>query len=35
LGLHASRLEFVHPLTKEIVAFNATMPPAFREFFGK
>ncbi len=35
LGLHASRLEFIHPITKEIVAFNATMPPSFREFFGK
>ena len=35
LGLHASRLEFIHPLTKEIVAFNAPLPPSFRELFGK
>ena len=34
LGLHASRLEFLHPVTKEVVAFNAPLPPAFREFFG-
>ncbi len=34
LGLHASRLEFLHPVTKEIVAFNAPLPLAFREFFG-
>ena len=35
LGLHASRLEFIHPVTKEIISFNAPLPPAFREFFGK
>ena len=35
LGLHASRLEFIHPVTKEVVAFNAALPPSFREFFGK
>ncbi len=35
LGLHAARIEFVHPISKEIMSFNATMPPAFREFFGK
>lgn len=35
LGLHASRLEFIHPVTKEIVAFNASLPPSFRELFGK
>ncbi|MBQ7948313.1 MAG: RluA family pseudouridine synthase [Clostridia bacterium] len=35
LGLHASRLEFVHPITKEIMSFNASLPPSFRELFGK
>ena len=35
LGLHASRLEFIHPVTKEIIAFNASLPPSFRELFGK
>ncbi len=35
LGLHASRLEFLHPVNKEIITFNAPMPPAFRDFFGK
>ena len=35
LGLHASRIEFVHPVTKEVKSFNAPLPPAFREFFGK
>ena len=35
LGLHASRLEFVHPITKEIMSFNAPLPPSFRELFGK
>ena len=35
LGLHASRLEFLHPITKEIITFNAPMPPVFHEFFGK
>ena len=31
LGLHASRLEFIHPVTKEIVAFNATLPQLFKD----
>lgn len=35
LGLHASRLEFLHPVTKEVITFNAPLPPSFREFFGK
>ncbi len=34
LGLHASRLEFIHPLTKEVLAFTAAMPPSFRTLFG-
>ena len=35
LGLHASRIEFIHPVNKEIMSFNASLPPVFREFFGK
>ena len=35
LGLHAARLTFQHPITKELMTFNAAMPPSFREFFGK
>ena len=35
LGLHASRLEFLHPYSKEVLTFNAPMPPVFRELFGK
>ena len=33
LGLHASRLEFIHPVTKEIVSISATVPQAFRALF--
>jgi 23S rRNA pseudouridine1911/1915/1917 synthase len=33
LGLHASALEFVHPLTKEIVSIRATVPQTFRSLF--
>lgn len=33
LGLHASRLEFQHPVTHEILNFNATLPPSFRGIF--
>jgi 23S rRNA pseudouridine1911/1915/1917 synthase len=35
LGLHASRLEFIHPITKEMMSLHAPLPPAFRDFFGK
>ena len=34
LGLHASRLEILHPVTKEVLAFGAPLPTAFRDFFG-
>ena len=34
LGLHASRLEFMHPVTKEIISISAPVPPAFRALFG-
>ena len=33
LGLHASAIEFIHPLTKEIVRIRATVPTAFRSLF--
>ncbi len=33
LGLHASKLEFIHPVTKEIMAFNAPLPPSFHTLF--
>ena len=33
LGLHASRLEFIHPVTKEVIAISASMPMAFRNLF--
>ncbi len=35
LGLHASRLELIHPVTKELMTFTAPMPPAFRTLFGE
>ena len=35
LGLHASRLEFQSPITKEIVSFHAPVPACFRALFGK
>jgi 23S rRNA pseudouridine1911/1915/1917 synthase len=33
LGLHASKLEFIHPVTKEIIAISASLPPSFRNLF--
>lgn len=33
LGLHASRLEFIHPVTKEVVAISAAPPANFRNLF--
>lgn len=35
LGLHASRLEFQSPETKEILSFHAPVPAVFRALFGK
>ncbi|MBQ7368733.1 MAG: RluA family pseudouridine synthase [Clostridia bacterium] len=35
LGLHASRLAFASPVTKEILTFNAPLPTCFRDLFGK
>ncbi len=29
LGLHASKLEFIHPLTKELITISAPVPAAF------
>ncbi len=33
LGLHASKLEFIHPVTREVLIFNATLPPCFHTLF--
>ncbi len=33
LGLHASTLEFIHPVTREILSFHAPMPPSFKTLF--
>ena len=33
LGLHASRLEFIHPVTKEVIAISTGMPMSFRNLF--
>ncbi len=35
LGLHASKLELIHPVSKELMSFNAPMPPSFRTLFGE
>lgn len=34
LGLHASKLEFIHPFTKELISVVAPLPLAFRALFG-
>lgn len=34
LGLHASRLEFIHPVSGQTVSFSAPVPSVFRAFFG-
>ncbi len=33
LGLHASKLELIHPITKELLSFNAPLPSSFRTLF--
>ena len=33
LGLHASRLEFIHPISREMVVIHATPPANFRNLF--
>ena len=33
LGLHASKLEFIHPVTREVIAINASIPLSFRDLF--
>ena len=32
LGLHASKIEFLHPDSGELTSFVSTLPPAFKEF---
>ena len=33
LGLHASKLEFIHPVTKELITLTAGVPTVFRGLF--
>lgn len=33
LGLHASKLEFVDPLTRKLITINSKLPAAFKAFF--
>lgn len=33
LGLHASKLEFEHPVSGEVISIHSTMPPVFRKIF--
>ena len=35
LGLHASRLEFIHPVTKELISLVAPTPRIFYGLFSK
>ncbi len=33
LGLHASKLEFIHPVTRELISIASPLPPSFRSLF--
>ncbi len=33
LGLHASKLELIHPVSREVITFNAPLPPSFWTLF--
>lgn len=35
LGLHASKLQFIHPVTKELITITAHLPPSFRALLGE
>lgn len=35
LGLHASKLEFIHPITKELISISAPVPKIFYGLFNK
>lgn len=35
LGLHASKLEFIHPRTRKLISLNAPIPPEFEKLFEK
>jgi 23S rRNA pseudouridine1911/1915/1917 synthase len=35
LGLHASKLQFIHPVTKELITIAAHLPPSFRSLLGE
>ena len=33
LGLHASMLEFIHPITKKVITIRAKVPTSFYSLF--
>ena len=35
LGLHASKLQFIHPITKEMITITSSMPLPFRSLLGE
>ena len=35
IGLHASKLEIMHPITKKLMVFNARVPAEFYKLFDK
>ncbi|MBQ7912383.1 MAG: RluA family pseudouridine synthase [Clostridia bacterium] len=35
LGLHASKLQFIHPVTKELITITSPLPPSFRALLGE
>ena len=35
LGLHASKLQFIHPVSKELITITSSMPLPFRSLFGE
>lgn len=35
LGLHASKLQFIHPVSKELITISAPTPAAFRSLLGE
>ncbi len=35
LGLHASKLQFLHPVSKELITITSSLPPSFRSLLGE
>ena len=35
LGLHASKLQFIHPISKELITITSSMPLPFRSLLGE